>query len=337
MCCYNEYPEFWDVVLEYLPKLTKAIDIDSTLLTTSLKFMSNYKELLTFQHKCFSFKNQQSRKLRHTRLNIEVRRNNILFDSFNKLGPMKPRSDLLSTFRVKFAGEPGIDMDGLTKEWFTLLIKELFNPNYALFRPSEDCRSYQPNPTSDINPDHLQYFEFAGQIIARAIIGGVSVDAHLTTSFIKQILGLPLVLKDIEDFDQKLYRSLVWTLENSVNGLDMRFTTGSLDIEEQPTMIELKENGENIVVTDENKKEYVDLICQHFMKMQIEDQIKAFTKGFYKLISRDEIALFTPNEFDLLICGIPNIDVNDLRDNCVFQHPYTKNHPVIEMFFNVIS
>ena len=34
---------------------------------------------------------------------------------------------------MTFTGEPGLDMGGLTKEWFLLLIKQIFQENYGMY------------------------------------------------------------------------------------------------------------------------------------------------------------------------------------------------------------
>lgn len=49
--------------------------------------------------------------------------------------------------RIYFIGENEIDARGLRKNWFTLVIKELFNPYLALFVSTEN-KAYQPNPLS---------------------------------------------------------------------------------------------------------------------------------------------------------------------------------------------
>lgn len=44
--------------------------------------------------------------------------------------------DLIKMFfflQVSFVGEPGLDMGGLTKEWFQLLIKQIFDAEYGMF------------------------------------------------------------------------------------------------------------------------------------------------------------------------------------------------------------
>lgn len=64
-------------------------------------------------------------------LAITVRRNNILEDALNRLS--NQGRNLKKPLRVSFAGEAGVDAGGVKKEFFQLLSKELFNPEYAMF------------------------------------------------------------------------------------------------------------------------------------------------------------------------------------------------------------
>lgn len=64
-------------------------------------------------------------------LMITVRRNHILGDSLQKL--MNQGKNLRKPLKITFEGEAGVDAGGVKKEFFTLLVKELFNPNYAMF------------------------------------------------------------------------------------------------------------------------------------------------------------------------------------------------------------
>lgn len=49
------------------------------------------------------------------------------------------------------------------------LSREIFRPDYALFEPSSSGNTYQPNPKSFVNPDHLQYFKFIGRFVGKAL------------------------------------------------------------------------------------------------------------------------------------------------------------------------
>lgn len=52
----------------------------------------------------------------------------------------RKQHDLKKKLKVTFAGEPGLDMGGLTKEWFLLLIRQIFQPDYGkLFIVKTDC------------------------------------------------------------------------------------------------------------------------------------------------------------------------------------------------------
>lgn len=64
-------------------------------------------------------------------LSISVRRDQILQDSLSKL--MNQGKNLRKPLKISFVGEAGVDAGGVRKEFFTLLVKELFNPNYAMF------------------------------------------------------------------------------------------------------------------------------------------------------------------------------------------------------------
>ena len=51
-------------------------------------------------------------------------------------------NDLKGKLNIEFLGEEGLDAGGLIREWFLLLSKEVFNPNYALFKPSSNGNTF---------------------------------------------------------------------------------------------------------------------------------------------------------------------------------------------------
>lgn len=69
--------------------------------------------------------------MQNVHLSITVRRDRILEDSLNKLS--NQGKNLKKPLKVSFFGEAGVDAGGVRKEFFGLLTKELFNPQYAMF------------------------------------------------------------------------------------------------------------------------------------------------------------------------------------------------------------
>jgi E3 ubiquitin-protein ligase HUWE1 len=55
--------------------------------------------------------------------------------------------------------------------------------------------------------------------------------------------------------------------------------------------VPLKENGEKIMVTEENKKEFVQLSAQYRLYTSIKDQIEALLAGFYDIIPKELISI----------------------------------------------
>ena len=48
---------------------------------------------------------------------------------------------------------------------------------------------FQPNSHSDVNPDHLSYFKFAGRTMGLALYHQQLLNVYFTRSFYKHILG----------------------------------------------------------------------------------------------------------------------------------------------------
>ena len=91
-------------------------------------------------------------------------------DSYHQLQGRSGEELKFGKLSVKFSEEEGVDAGGVTREWFSVLARQMFNPNYALFKPSAaDKITYQPNRSSWINPDHIFYFRFVGRIIGKAV------------------------------------------------------------------------------------------------------------------------------------------------------------------------
>jgi E3 ubiquitin-protein ligase HUWE1 len=99
--------------------------------------------------------------------------------------------------------------------------------------------------------------------------------------------------------------------------------------------VNLIEGGADIVVTDENKLSYVRYMAIHRMTVAIQDQIKSFISGFFELIPKELISIFDAQELELLISGLPDIDIDDLRANTEYKE-YKQSDDVITWFWNVV-
>mmetsp|Transcript_105181 Transcript_105181/g.241055 ORF Transcript_105181/g.241055 Transcript_105181/m.241055 type:complete len:186 (-) Transcript_105181:185-742(-) len=97
----------------------------------------------------------------------------------------------------------------------------------------------------------------------------------------------------------------------------------------------MSENGHNIAVTEENKRQYVQLMCEHKMTHSVKAQIDAFLQGLHEIVPPTLLSIFDDKELELLISGLPDIDIEDLRANTDY-HNYTANSDQIVWFWNAL-
>ncbi|XP_035246191.1 E3 ubiquitin-protein ligase NEDD4-like isoform X6 [Anguilla anguilla] len=271
------------------------------------------------------------------RFEMKLHRNNIFEESYRRIMSLKRPDILKARLWIEFESEKGLDYGGVAREWFFLLSKEMFNPYYGLFEYSAtDNYTLQINPNSGLcNEDHLSYFKFIGRVAGMAVFHGKLLDGFFIRPFYKMMLGKQITLMDMESVDSEYYNSLKWILENDPTELDLRFCIDE-DNFGQTYQVDLKPSGSDMVVTNDNKKEYIDLVIQWRFVNRVQKQMNAFLEGFTELILIDLIKIFDENELELLMCGLGDVDVNDWRQHTVYKNGYCPNHPVIQWFWKAV-
>ncbi len=293
------------------------------------------------------YKKDYQRKLAHFRAHphfrlpegqdakFTVSREAIFADSFSII-MSRPPEFFKAKLSITFANEPGLDYGGVSREFFFLLSHEIFNPLYGLFSySSHENYTLQVNPHSDVNPDHLEYFQFIGRIIGLAIFHKKFLDAYFVSSFYKQILGQQVTLEDIETIDSGLYKSLVWMQENPVEEL---YQTMSVDDERfgDRFVEDLIPDGRNIDVTDENKQQYIDLIVKWRAVTRIQEQMNMIKQGLFEMVPKELLAVFEWNDLEFLISGIAEIDVADWKANCIYRN-CSADDPMVQWFWKCVE
>lgn len=60
-------------------------------------------------------------------------------------------------------------------------------------------------------------------------------------------------------------------------------------------------------------------------------RLNAFLEGFYDIIPKRLISIFNEQELELLISGLPNVDIEDLKSNTEY-HKYSATSLQVNMF-----
>mmetsp|Transcript_23099 Transcript_23099/g.38052 ORF Transcript_23099/g.38052 Transcript_23099/m.38052 type:complete len:875 (-) Transcript_23099:55-2679(-) len=277
----------------------------------------------------------------HMRMN--VRRDYLLSDSMEAVMSLS-RKDLRKVWRFEFIGEAGIDAGGLAREWFELVTEEVFDPDMGLWQTSATNQMcMQINPASEIScpDDHLIYFRFIGRVMGKAMFDRQLVKGHMVKHMYKHILGWPIMFNDLKDIDEEYYNSLKGLKDLGADveycGIDFTATEETLGVKQTVNLIP---NGADIDVTEENLPEYIEACLKYRMLGRYEAQVNELLLGFFDVIPEPLLTIFDFQELELLMCGLPSIEMEDWKKHTEYSGEYDRdgpNHDVCIWFWEVVS
>lgn len=312
--------------------------------------------------------------LENQKVKGSIRRDHILDDSmkFFSKPSVDLRHQLLLTFIDQYGNEEaGVDGGGLTKEFLTSVCEEGFkNGSNDLFRININHQLY-PNPDiylslkyldkeikllglKDEQMNKLKKLEFLGEIIGKCLFEGILVDVEFVPIFLKKLKSFGNIssFDELNDFDPELYNGLSQLLK-----LDNEFFDKSSDLTfsiienvriklntdiaednfEKSINVDLIKNGDQILVKNNNKMEFINCITNFKLNKCLDLQTKFFMTGILKLIPSYRFKMFNPSELQTLISGgTTNLDVDDFQKNVVYGG-YTKNDITIRDFWEIVD
>ena len=266
-------------------------------------------------------------------LTLNIRRDHLIEDTLNEVA--KPDLNFQNKFKVKFAGEQGVDEGGVRKEFFILLVRQIFDPNYGMFSYNKKTRLFWFNHYT-FEPK-IKY-ELIGLIFGLAIYNNTILDVKLPLAVYKKLLNIKPTIDDIKQCDPELYNTLNFLKTTNDTKLKEELDTNFTVVDDkfgEKLVIPLKENGENIMIDNNNKDEYVDLYLDWYFNKSINEYFTSFEKGFYRVFNRNLSKILTPDELELIICGTQLLDFHELKNACRYEE-YEKDSLTIKYFWEIV-
>ncbi|OHT01110.1 hypothetical protein TRFO_01700 [Tritrichomonas foetus] len=266
-------------------------------------------------------------------LKIEVNRDNLLDDTMRVLTSVYNKSDFLKPLQVTFIGEKGHDEGGVSREFFHLVILQLFSPDFGMFDLIDKRFYWFREKCFNINS-----FYMAGILVGLAIYNSIMLPIKFPNVFYKKLCNYVLTIEDLEEIEPDLTNSLK-SLEalddDAFVDLDMRF---SIDVENFGAVehVPLIENGENVLVNKSNLKDYISSIIQWKLVKSIERQFLEFQRGFYDVLGPTLINIFYPDEIGVLVSGLEQYNWTEFKENTVYSG-YDADSNNIKLFWDVFN
>ncbi|KAL4089713.1 hypothetical protein QTP88_024689 [Uroleucon formosanum] len=277
----------------------------------------------------------------HPYLKLKVRREHVVQDALVELEmvAMQNPSDLKKQLAVEFDGEQGVDEGGVSKEFFHLIVEELFNPDYGMF---VIMNSDSGNPTYWFNSFSFEtaaQYSLIGLIVGLAIYNNVILNINLPMVVYRKLLGKRCTFNDLQDWNQELYNGLKNLLdyeEDDIEEMFMQtFRICYKDAFGEIVYHDLIDNGDNITVNHINKREFVDKYADFLLNESIGVQFNAFYRGFQNVMEESPLQyLFWPEELEQIVCGSKVFDMSELEETTLYEGGYHKETQVIKNFWD---
>jgi len=273
-------------------------------------------------------------------LKLQVRRDHIVEDALVELEVvvLENPQDLKKQLMVEFDAEQGIDEGGLSKEFFQLIVEEIFNPDYGMFVHCAESHTYWFNPSSY---ESCAQFTLIGIVLGLAMYNSVILDLHLPSVIYRKLQGKKGVFEDLREFKPSVWRGLQDLLE--YQGDDMEevfmqpFQASYTDLFGSTITADLKEGGGEVTVCQANKQEFVDTYADFLLNSCVEKQFLAFQRGFELVTSESPLnMMFTPQELEMLICGEKEFDFNELESSTEYDGGFSRQTPCVRWFWEVV-
>lgn len=187
-----------------------------------------------------------------------------------------------------------------------------------MFTYDEDSQYCYFNPNSFETSD--QFF-LVGVVLGLAIYNSIILDVSLPPFAFRKLLAaappptpglstqprpsMTYTLDDLTEFRPRLAKGLRQLLEYD-GDVEATFCLDFVVEFEKYGGIErvaLCPGGEHRVVTNVNRREYVDLYVKYLLDTAVTRQFEPFKRGFFSVCGGNALSLFRPEEIELLVRG----------------------------------
>ncbi|KAJ1728971.1 hypothetical protein LPJ61_003753 [Coemansia biformis] len=269
---------------------------------------------------------------------LEVRRDSLVRDTLYQLD-LKLSQDLRKQLKVRFVGEEGVDEGGVQKEFFQLIVRDVFSAKYGIFRASDNSRYHWFWPQAHPSQDALEEIRLTGQLIGLAVYNAVILDIHLPPALYKKLLRVPVTRDDLREVDPELYHGLTQLLRLSATELEALERTFEVEYDSLGELCthELIPDGAQTLVTVDNRELFIDRYVDYVFNASCERQFAEFKSGFDRICGASYVRFMRPQELELLVCGCSDLDFGALERSTIYDGGYTRSSAVIRHFWEVVA
>lgn len=151
-------------------------------------------------------------------------------------------------------------------------------------------------------------------------------------------------LDDLAEFRPALARGLRQLLDFEGDVQSTFCLDFVIEVEKYGTRVRvpLCAGGETRMVTNANRRDYVDLYVRYLLDTSVTRQFEPFKRGFFTVCAGNALTLFRPEEIELLVRGSDEaLDISSLRGAAIYtgwpKHVNPDIEPTVQWFWGTFE
>jgi hypothetical protein len=298
---------------------------------------------------------------------LDVRRDHLLEDAFDQLWG-RERRELLRPLKLRMGigggGEAGVDHGGVSQEFFRIVFEKAFDPNAGLFVTDSQTRMSWFQPLS-LEP--LQTYELLGLLVSLAVYNGVMLPTTFPLVLYQKLLSKP-------GEEPRVWIDDGWPVLASSFGTMLNWTDGDVaDVMVREYAFDFEANGQRHavnmlkirkddpwpaldrpdcedgvagpssaeseipLVSNANREQYITDYIYWLTHKSIAPQFSAFARGFHTCLDAASLSLLSPYLLRTLAEGYAEFDITGLKGCAKYEDGYTRTHPTIMAFWEIVE
>eukprot|EP01006_Ploeotia_vitrea_P038126 TRINITY_DN66213_c4_g7_i2.p1 TRINITY_DN66213_c4_g7~~TRINITY_DN66213_c4_g7_i2.p1 ORF type:complete len:743 (+),score=36.35 TRINITY_DN66213_c4_g7_i2:129-2231(+) len=270
-------------------------------------------------------------------------------------------SYLNSMFSVTFDGEEGTDINGLTKAWLRLLLRDLVEVEKApLFIREEKTGRLSIHPMAVYLADGDGYlfdlieqeglhsvYELIGNVLGKCLVQQQPVGLDLCSGILKYIIdpSWPVTGEDLQDFKPETAKHYL-KLKETPDTIELLDLTFSIEVASEwcgtvigdPQTVELQEGGENLPVTKDNYDVFVQLLAEFYLRKRHTHQLEALRRGVLQVVPECILSTFQVSELRNLWGFNTELTVSDWRAHTMYRNKsHHSDDTTIDLFWHYVE
>ena len=154
--------------------------------------------------------------------------------------------------------------------------------------------------------------------------------------------GTTIMFNDLKDLDEEYHKSLmsIQSMGSAVTDIGYDFTMTVDTVFGGKKTVELVPGGADLDVTEDNYPEYIEACLKYRLLGQYGGQLNELLLGVFEVIPEPMLTIFDFQDLELLMCGLPQIDMDDWMDNTVYLGEYEyegRFNEVCMWFWDIVS